>query len=549
MAVPIQPSKGPSMATLSLNDSGVVNDELEAFRRAWRAEVEAKKEVEVDVGGVKWKGTEEGKVTDKGKRSSGEYKNPKANANGDDEWPEPGAPVKAVRSRSPVKAPLSPVKSTSTSPKTMRSPTKAQFPSPTAPKQLPVSQAQATRATIVEAEPDESGSESGTDSPMPFPQRRRTGDAVGLYTRAVEAEQEGRLSDALHLYRRAFRADENVDRLYALNVRKAAAAPQIQGEKEEVTPTPVDIVDPSVPDESEYTFTREVQVRPDYEREGGRVSPLTALLEARVGDPESFPDEAGDPAMSFRAADAALPLPISKLPSELLDRILLFLDVGAQERFGASCWRARLLTAHGAAWKRLAEQIYLPPMVESVAVGRGLARRHRDEWRTTIVEEERLRMDGAYISVCHYIRPGAGEQWVTITHMITYHRFLRFYPDGHVISFLTTDHPSDVVPLLKPTLRAKGLHFGRWRLVRAEDERGRKRPRVLVTDLVEPGVGAKYEFEMELTLRETGRGRWNKLDLVSYSSINLATGEALGLSLKHQKPFYFSKVRSYKPPF
>lgn len=98
-----------------------------------------------------------------------------------------------------------------------------------------------------------------------------------------------------------------------------------------------------------------------------------------------------------------------------------------------------------------------------------------------------------------------------------------------------------MIPLLKPTLRAKGLHFGRWRLERSEDERGRKRPRVVVSDLVEPGVNAKYEFEMELALRETGRGRWNKLDLASYSSINLATGETLGLSLKHQKPFYFSK--------
>lgn len=63
---------------------------------------------------------------------------------------------------------------------------------------------------------------------------------------------------------------------------------------------------------------------------------------------------------------------------------------------------------------------------------------------------------------------------------------------------------------------------------------------MLVTDLLEPGT-AKYEFEMELALRETGRGRWNKLDLVNYSSINLATGESLGLSLRHQKPFYFSK--------
>ena len=68
-----------------------------------------------------------------------------------------------------------------------------------------------------------------------------------------------------------------------------------------------------------------------------------------------------------------------------------------------------------------------------------LARRHDMEWRTTFLEEQRLRMDGCYISVCHYLRPGAGDEWVAVTHMITYHRFLRFYPDGTVISFLTTD--------------------------------------------------------------------------------------------------------------
>lgn len=35
--------------------------------------------------------------------------------------------------------------------------------------------------------------------------------------------------------------------------------------------------------------------------------------------------------------------------------------------------------------------------------------------------------------------------------------------------------------------------------------------------------------------------RWNKLDLMHYNSINLLTGETLELSLKNQKPFYFSK--------
>ena len=75
--------------------------------------------------------------------------------------------------------------------------------------------------------------------------------------------------------------------------------------------------------------------------------------------------------------------------------------------------------------------------------------------------------------------------------------------------------------------------MGQWRL----DRDGR----VLISDLVEPGIQPKYSFEMELQLRTTTRGRWNKLDMESYSSINLSTDEHLGLSLKHQKPFYFSK--------
>lgn len=110
-----------------------------------------------------------------------------------------------------------------------------------------------------------------------------------------------------------------------------------------------------------------------------------------------------------------------------------------------------------------------------------------------------------------------------------------------MISFLTTDHPSDVVPILKRGLRAKGLNLGQWEMIHEVDAKSKKRARVLITGLMEPGGNMKYEFEMELGLRETSRGRWNKLDINSYSSIHVASGEVLGLSLKHQKPFYFSK--------
>lgn len=225
---------------------------------------------------------------------------------------------------------------------------------------------------------------------------------------------------------------------------------------------------------------------------------------------------------------------------------------------------------------RLCEQLYRPPVVPPKWQLSSAYELHGPRsWRSTFLEEPRLRYDGVYISVCHYVRPGQSDlAWVNVTHLITYHRFLRFYPDGTVISLLTTDHPVDVVHTIKPSLRAKGLLFGQWCLTEppsddqlaataataAQDDKAagqsedhsaaserpsKKQARAIrhveLRSLLEPGVTPKYEFEMDLSLRTTTRGRWNKLEMLTYQSINLANGEALGLSLKHQRPFYFSK--------
>lgn len=50
---------------------------------------------------------------------------------------------------------------------------------------------------------------------------------------------------------------------------------------------------------------------------------------------------------------------------------------------------------------------------------------------------------------------------------------------------------------------------------------------------------------MTLTLRSRPLGRWNKLEFDKYESINLEDGEATALGLKNERPFWFSKVRSY----
>ena len=69
---------------------------------------------------------------------------------------------------------------------------------------------------------------------------------------------------------------------------------------------------------------------------------------------------------------------------------------------------------------------------------------------------------------------------------------------------------------------------------------------VHITDLLDPAGGAmRYTFQMILDLRSRPLGRWNRLDFREYDSVEIASGEATPLALKHERPFWFSRVRSY----
>ena len=67
-----------------------------------------------------------------------------------------------------------------------------------------------------------------------------------------------------------------------------------------------------------------------------------------------------------------------------------------------------------------------------------------------------------------------------------------------------------------------------------------------VDALLEPGAAAtRYSFQMVLDLRSRPLGRWNRLDLRAYDSVRVGSGEAVPLALKNERPFWFSKVKSY----
>ena len=107
-----------------------------------------------------------------------------------------------------------------------------------------------------------------------------------------------------------------------------------------------------------------------------------------------------------------------------------------------------------------------------------------------------------------------------MSHLITYHRYLRFLPSGDVLSLLANEDadPKEVVHFLKPDLRMKvstlfigarifgllginkGFMHGRWRLNGTS---------VHVSDLVNPySHSGRYSFEMVLNLKSRPLGRY-----------------------------------------
>ncbi|KIY53334.1 hypothetical protein FISHEDRAFT_63368 [Fistulina hepatica ATCC 64428] len=238
-------------------------------------------------------------------------------------------------------------------------------------------------------------------------------------------------------------------------------------------------------------------------------------------------------------------LPIATLPDELLLHILALLDTTSIERFALVCRKALVLSLDSGIWRHFVTRAYVPPQVPHKDIVIKLLGGFRFDYRRFFIEQPRVRLDGVYIAVCYYVRPGLSENpWVNTNHFITYYRYLRFLPGGEVLSLLTNEEnePASIVPILKPNLRMKGLLRGSWRLNSTTIE---------LTDLVDVSAlttqsNVRYVFNMVLKLHSRPvLGRWNKLDIATYQTVNLETQCESPVALKNERPLWFSKVRSY----
>ncbi|KAI0766711.1 hypothetical protein BD413DRAFT_672876 [Trametes elegans] len=371
-------------------------------------------------------------------------------------------------------------------------------------------------------------------TPAPFgPALQR---AVDIYRKAVQHEQRSELDEALRLYRTAFRMDNNVDRAYHLldeRISTKAGAPSsgsaapIKAHHRKTS----SVADASPVD----TVTHGMQ---NLDIAVGRVPVAHARGEGFVtgtlaGLISSWPVN-----LAFESEDEKTGTPIQLLPDELLIHVLRLLDTTTLERFAAVNRKARVITLDASIWRPIVQAVLKPPQISEEF--ETLILKYMTDYRRAYIEHPRVRYDGVYIAVCHYIRNGIGENvWVNHTHLITYYRYLRFLPDGQVLSLLTNEDfgPQQVIPLLKPTLRMKGFFIGTWYLDGTD---------VHIEELLDPAATEiRFSFQMILHLRSRPLGRWNRLDFREYDSVRITNGEATPLTLKNERPFWFSKVRSY----
>ncbi|KAL7787829.1 hypothetical protein V8C37DRAFT_389691 [Trichoderma ceciliae] len=414
--------------------------------------------------------------------------------------------------------------------------------------------------------------------------------ALDHYEEAMEKEAQGNMGESLRLYRKAYRLDNRVDKTY----REKHFPGGFASTKGTASSTGV-AATPSLPQKAQAANAAEGE-------------PQLLTLEELVASFSGLKIEAAAPIIENTPPPPCpiANLPDELLVHILQD--VAVVDVGDFARLSLVCKHfAYLVATEQRIWKRVClgtefgftsmprhwqkgvEWEELEAHEEADEDGLLVSMRELEErrvadalsftlslhdstvyptWKHMFRNRPRIRFNGCYISTVNYVRSGQASTnqstWGGAPVLIvTYYRYLRFFWDGTTISLLTTASPADVVHHLTPELLhlhreaphqhlpsavMHQAHKGRWRQSSALDHPDDADPREQEAGLyVETeGVGSKYMYRMDLSLRSAGKGtKNNKIVWKSFYSYNKLTDDWAEFQLKNDKPFFFSRVKSY----
>ncbi|CAD6501371.1 BgTH12-01623 [Blumeria graminis f. sp. triticale] len=398
--------------------------------------------------------------------------------------------------------------------------------------------------------------------------------ALLLYEQAVEREDQGHLGDSLDLYRRAFRINEDVQCMYQNKHFPLSS--------ETVTHNIISN-EPIEPGSKELPFSTGQNVTREMNSGFSEFS-----VESVLSDPR----------------DTSLPCPITELPDEIIVHIfmnLAVIDVASFARVAQVCKKlAYFVATEEQIWKKvcLSSEVGFGAMhfewqrdvlggqllqttcrspssnshdeviqFEKNTISEVLLHKvYRSSWCQMFRLRPRIRFNGCYISTVNYMRPGqsdpAQSSWNTPVHIVTYYRYLRFFRDGSMVSLLTTNEPMSVIHHLTkdlidarrkdavahPSVITKKALRGRWHLSSISEVCGSKSGEIRGDVLIETeGVVPKYIYQMKLSFRNAGKiSKNNKLIWRGFWCLNTLTDDSSEFNLKTDKPFYWSRVRSYE---
>ncbi|KAI5140534.1 F-Box Only Protein 9 [Manis pentadactyla] len=181
------------------------------------------------------------------------------------------------------------------------------------------------------------------------------------------------------------------------------------------------------------------------------------------------------------------------------------------------------------------------------------------------LESSQTHISGVYISKTTYIRQGEQslDGFYRAWHQVEYYRYIRFFPDGHVMMLTTPEEPQAIVPRLRTrNTRTDAILLGHYRL--SQDTDNQTKVFAVITKKKEekpldykyryfrrvPVQEADQSFHVGLQLCSSGRQRFNRLIWIHHSChiTYKSTGETAVTAFEIDKmytPLFFARVRSY----
>lgn len=429
--------------------------------------------------------------------------------------------------------------------------------------------------------------------------------ALEHYEKAVEKEGQGQLGDSLTHYRTAFRMDENVDRTYK-EKHFASKWKPVKPERTEASSATQSMAPRSQPEAVIERVPRTTsQLISSFQN--CEIENAPALIEGDKPPPcpiKKLPTEVllelfEHIAVKDVSIYARLASVCKRFAYHVYTEDKLWKRIALGYEFGLASQQYHFNTdiqGRPIIWQALEDEDddYEKPMPPVTA---DLFQKDQD-WREFFHSHPRLRFTGVYISTVNYTRSGGPSitpsSWGQQVHIVTYYRYLRFFRDGTCLSLLTTHEPLEVVHLLTKEnvaqVRAGGrleamnpLNFaspghplshsshsnaptippqnvlkhvlrGRWRLSHPSLESTEIGSNAgIVGDIhieTEAGAGPRYLYTMHLSLkngsaRNPHATKNNKLIWKGFWSFNSITADWAEFQLRHDKAFWFSRVKSY----